>query len=388
MLYFPFFYSILFLLLVFSFLLPKFGKAQDLISFVLIFFLFLTFCFSFQHGVDWLAYYNDYYDIINYPFEFGYRSLVSFFSFFTIDFWVFSAVIKLCLLISLFFMLKRLSIPYAPVVTIFFVIINYHLLTNVLRQDIAMGVVFIAIPFLLTNAILFFALISFASLFHLSAVIILILYVFYKSSTLRNIALFFVPVFLIFGLLKLSLLSSALNVIKNIDIYPFLINKLVAYFSQNTLPLTAGFFARLFLFVVVSITFYVVVLKNKDKFSLRFFNVTKLSYSAFLSLMLIELLFFQTRTVVIRLGLYYSVFIPMSLFCSLVYLNILNQIVLRVIMIIYLIFGVFAMVRTPFFIGYYLNYNNYFVHLISPEYYEEGRVFYEVNKFWDSYVPP
>lgn len=386
--YFLFFYSFLFSIVVLSFSQSVHSKDQRILSILLLSFLLLTFCFSYQHGVDWLAYYKDYYGIESYQFEIGYKFISSTFKNIGVNFWVMSAGIKFFLIFSLYLMLKKFQVPYIPVVLVFFIIINYHLTSNVLRQDVALAFVFIGFLFIAERIKYTICFILFASLFHISAVTVLLSLIVYKFNAVRKFAIFFIPILLTMALLKVSIFGWVLEFIKSINIYPFMISKLIAYFSQDALPISFGMIIRLFLFFISSVFFYKLGFgKTSDiKSSSRVLIV--FTYSLMLTSILIELVFFQTRTVVVRLNLYYSVFfiiLPMHL---LFYFNTVKIMMVKIFFITYMMLSAFSLSQKPFFYDFYINYNNYLYFNLKPDFYEESDKAIKVNKFWDSYVPP
>lgn len=167
-----------------------------------------------------------------------------------------------------------------------------------------------------------------------------------------------------------------------------MINKLIAYFSQDALPINFGMIIRLFLFFISSVFFYKLGLGTASEVKSPSKNVIILSYCLMLTSILIELIFFQTRTVVVRLTLYYSVFFIIFPMFLLFYFDRVKIVMVKIFFFIYMILSVLSFIRQPFFYDFYSNYNNYLYFNLKPDFYEEDGKTEKVNKFWDSYVPP
>ncbi|WIF72659.1 EpsG family protein [Proteus vulgaris] len=343
------------------------------------------------HGVDWLPYINDYYNKTNYSFEIGYKLAAKIFYLSGIDFWTFSVLIKVFLVFSIYFFLKEQKVFYPAFVISFFIAINYHSLSNVLRQDVAIALSFLSTIFFLRKKLLIsLFLMAIAITFHLSAIYILLLYLVYKSNKLIKLISCTLPFLLLLAILKISLLTSLIDVMHFIDIYPYLTIKLTSYFSQEPKPMTLGYIIRFFIFMIIFLTYPSVKKQWANATTLveiKKIEIIKLSYAALLLSIVIETLFFQTRTIVGRLTLYTSIYIIILPLLLIEYKSAVYKTLVKVFFVSYFILGVLTMYRTPFYQEFYTSYKNYILYQCGWYHNSYSDDYEKVTDFWSNYRP-
>lgn len=139
---------------------------------------------SFNVGTDSIVYtepyrlkYNPYYHGFNANVEYGYQFVDYWImSFFSNYFWffLFFSIFVVCLYITT---MKRLSVNYLQSIFVYITFGFYTFFFNGLRQGIAMALFFFSLPYMLDRKIvIYFLIVCIASLFHISALMMIPLY--------------------------------------------------------------------------------------------------------------------------------------------------------------------------------------------------------------------
>lgn len=389
MIFLPIFYLTLLMFIVFAFANHAYATIQSQLAILLLVFLAFTFCMSVYNGVDWLPYIQDYYGQADYPFEVGYKLISGLCAFLGIDFWIFSGLVKLFVFAALYVFIKRQRIPYASFIIAFYVATNYHPLSNFIRQDIAIGLSFIASGLYLNDRRKSAWLtILLASTFHLSVLCFAFIFYLVRRKYIVNVLVVIFPVLFILALLKISLINSIVEFIHTIHLYPYLTNKLSVYFAQDIKPVTLGYLGRCTIFLLCS---YALWYMNNCSPSTGYQQKSRIiwfSYVALFISILVETIFFQSRTIATRMALYTNVFVVIVPILLLSEISTLKRQIIKVSLISYIVTSVMIMYKTPFFHEFYASdYNNYLLYKIKKDRHLDHSAHRKAELYWLDYKP-
>lgn len=368
-------------LLIINFLIIE-EREKNLILFIFSFAFLFLFSFDYKSGVDWYNYMPIYQGSNGSSFEVGYVLLSSIFGYFGVGFWFFSAFVKLFFGGVFLWLLFSLKVKNKLLVFIVFYFLNYHSLTNVIRQELAMAFLFLSVisffyfddirKFLVT--LLF---VIFATSFHYSAFIFIFIFIIFYSKVFRVGGLLFVPLIFVLFHFNVNVLSSISWFLDKFHVFSVLNEKLNIYMSKPIMPISIGTILRLFLvyfFVIYSFLFN----HRRDKILLFFM-------SGSIAMLCCEAIFFQSRTISMRMGLYFNLFF--ILYWS--HITLINskfdRWFLFFMMLVYVSYNNIKSIRSPLFIEHYSTYrNSIFIMAFPDEKFENDRD-RSVNDFWLTY---
>ena len=269
-------------IILFCFLLAFFKMSRTIENIALIF-IAVFLCFGYMTGTDWYMYELFYKSaelssIVERSKESGYFIVQNFFSKLGVDFWIFHIVTKLLVFYSLIYFVRSFKLNVFLFLALFIPEVGFYLFIDCpFRNLIAFGFALIAFRMLFDNRkLLFFLFTALAMSFHLSAIILVIVFFFYKKDlkvlVVLGIAIFaYVLAFNIEFLLKKVYIPIA-------EMIPIVGDRLKGYFLNTDYVATEinkGAYIRLFILLIL-LLFKPVILTG-DKTRQFVYNLAMLS---------------------------------------------------------------------------------------------------------------
>ena len=270
--------------LIFEFL-PVFCNEKIKIIISLIIGIFL--CFGYMTGSDWRAYEVIYYDLdIKEPLraqvEYGYQFYMFLFRLFSVDFWTFFITTKVILYaINIRFLMLYNKDKFYFTLAFFISFFGLSLfIDNPMRNLIAVSIFLFSIKYLIQRRFIkYILIILFASLFHISTILIFPLYWLVKLSLGKKKL---IAVYILFNIL-LWVFDAQLRSLFNFETgITFIDSKISFYFGDNA---TGSIYTENRIFslglMVRFLLFFVLVYSEKqikDRFGIVFFNLVILSF--------------------------------------------------------------------------------------------------------------
>lgn len=207
-------------------------KRSKCIDIIVMFFLMLFLCGGYMVGTDWKIYERAYYDsnILNeHDFEIGYNILQLAFSRLGFDFWTFSILFKSLSFIVILYVVKRFPINLYLFLSLFICEIGLYLFIDCpFRNMIAVTISLCAYKYLRENNLkMYYLYVGIASLFHLSA-LLLLFFPFIIKLNISNIKI--VIIFILSYIIAFNInvfFETILN--KLFQVSPLLKNALLVY---------------------------------------------------------------------------------------------------------------------------------------------------------------
>ncbi|WP_185213174.1 EpsG family protein [Sphingobacterium mizutaii] len=370
--------TIYFLLFIFLFFCQIFIKRNTLVfgaSSIVAIFL----CFTYMNGSDWRQYeliYNGDYQTGIFSFEPGFMILLKVFNSIGVEFWHFFILVKI---ICFYLFVKKLYsfLPnnYFTGLALFISFFGLFLFIDCpLRNLISVTIALYSVPYLLERNFKKFLIVALiASLFHISAIALILLY-FVGNFSASKIRLITIYIGFYLGLILLSsVLKSGIGSL--FSGIPFIGDKIVLYFAEENEAssgnvFTLGLLLRSILFIVLII--------NKDeiikRYGLVFFNQIVVFFFLYR--------FSVTFPIFMRFTLFYSLFFVIG---TTMLFNIYSwryrPIVFGVIYL-YLLSNMYTLITTSY---KYIPYSNYLEYLNKekPSYSERSMFNYEQSPYYD-----
>jgi hypothetical protein len=231
----------------------SFLKGNKLLSFLFLTFIALFLCGGLMTGTDWRSYeimYNN--SALKgfwiFPIEKGFLMLMLIFKTISLDFWVFLVGIKLLSFYIFYRTIKYLESPLWLSLGLSFPFLMYLLIDNPLRNLIAISIFLFSIKYLYEKKPLkYMGLIILAAQFHISALILLLIYPLkYNKIKSSYLVLSYVSFFLIFSNEKVIKLFMS----KLISLFPGFFNRMNFYLSEAGYDASGSFFSLRSLIVI------------------------------------------------------------------------------------------------------------------------------------------
>lgn len=320
-------------------------------------------CGGYMTGTDWYMYeefYNNlkFADIAAKNKESSYFLLQTTISNLGVDFWTFHIVIKLLVFYTLIFFVRSFKINVFLFLALFLPEVGLYLFVDCpFRNLISFGIALIAFKKLFEHKLIsFFIFVFFASLFHFSALFLVIVYFLYRF----NIKIYAVIV------LTIALYILAFNVdflIENIYLplankIPVLQDRLKSYFLDSgyiATEINKGTYVRLIILFILLLFKDLIIANDKNK---------QLVYNLTILFLLIYP-FGVTMKIFHRFSIY---LIPFYTFSIIYMLKSFSYKVNKYI--IYSFFVIWSLMQTYVLVIYdyrYVPYSNYFIHFIKKD---------------------
>lgn len=351
-------------------------KEQDaFLAKLMIVIYVLIYGLNYRVAVDWYAYEPQYY---NYNqellhFELGYRLLQNLFSNIGVDFWFFVFFIKVFFWTTCYKVTKKYS-KYVMAPLFFLMMLSPIFLTDFLRQLIATGIFFIALLNIKNRNVFSFSVsILFASLFHLSALLLLPFYFVYKYNIFRNILLFIVIIFFLIGFTNFSPIYEFIKVLNLFITGPFY-DKVLLYASIDRNPMTLGYSIRFLILIFCYIYFRKMISTD---------NNIKVIWCSLLFAIGYEMIFYDINTLWARTREYFVIFIPIAILSFNTYFK-TNKILLFLLLLIYSTHAFFGLKNNIILWRQYESYCNYAYMLSNGCHNYENERYNDTKYFWDN----
>jgi hypothetical protein len=322
----------------------------DLIS---LFILIFISAFSYHNGWDSHNYQGYFEQILEggwdiviiysaFGLEFGYLTFLYAISLFTSEYQVVVVFQSLFLNLILFLAVRRLKFNYTLFALLFFSSFFIKFELSTIRQGLAVAIVVLSYKYLVAyNLKKFITIVIFASLFHYSALIMLIFYFFNKIDLSRKMAIKIAFLALPAFFLALILKNLTYDLLVNTSLSSFPVtNKLITYFGKSnnqTLPLIQLYSLLLYLY------FCIFLYDDKD-------GRSKLVLSLFSFLILIQFYFKMLPSLLlVRLEYYFilsQLFVWLLLLERLIMTNKIMNVVCLVVILPILNFSI--ALRNPY----------------------------------------
>lgn len=280
------------------------SRRQDKILSILLITSYLVFFgFNYKFGVDWYNYYQmyEFENSSTFSIEIGYLFLQNVFFKLGVSFWVFSLLIKIFFWFCCYSLIKKYSYYFTSVI-LCFIILEMAFLNENLRQLIAAALLFLAIVNIDNRSLFFFlCLILLASLFHISVILTIPIFVLYKYRKFQNITLLLIIIFFCLNLLKVDLPSYLVQLFLPMLPEGFKY-KLQFYISIAQPIITMGYITRMSILLLTFIIIHKKIRENKSLELMWCGLISAISYEVFLH---------ETPILWIRLQEYFIIFLPM-----------------------------------------------------------------------------
>lgn len=229
----------------------------------------------------------------------GYSIFVKFLQIFISDFHLFLFLIAIVFYIPLGYLLLNYTTNISQILFAFILFVSLFIIITLsgIRQQITMGFSFISLIFLLKEQNLkFFIIVIIGSFIHLSLIVFISLFIFYKIiqiNYIKKIHLITIILIPIIGLFSKKIIEQVTTILSN-DYY--------STYSQSEQSINGIFY--LILISLISIASYIII--NKRIISLS--KINKILYSSIILTTLFAPLILLDGTM-IRLGQYFSIYL-------------------------------------------------------------------------------
>lgn len=351
------------------------NKSDKIISITLVFSYLFFFGMSYRLGVDWIAYEPSYYGSLEGgpAFESGYKALEYIGDFLNLNFYIFIFLLKLFFWICLLKLVFYFSLK--PTLVVFFTIfMSAIFLHEAIRQQVAAGFLFLAFLYLTKNPIRFFLLIFISSLFHMSALLVLPIYILYRYRFFEYLLIFLAIIFFIAEFFNITLLNLIIDSLTAIIHSPFL-DKLALYAGNVRPAMTAGHVLRFMFFVYIVFLYIPKVRLDKN---------SRLIYVGFLLFIAYEMIFYDIFTLWTRAQAYLVVI--QFIFIFSLFKTRLSSLLAVLFVFVYSIksFSGLFLEQSKYLLDNYSNYYHVF-HCTLSDCDDIDRIRYiQVREFWDA----
>ncbi len=277
------------------------------------YFLIVLAGFRYETGGDWQSY-TEVYDIIepinevikgngsvfiNHQIEFGFRLLVSITKFFSSNVQLLFFIVSFFCITFLFKNLSEYAVYPQTSILIYYSVLYFFLDFVTIRQAISVMIFFFSIRYIQNRKIFkYFALIITASLFHLTALLLLPLYwVINKEYSKIKVIAFFIAINFVF-LLNIRWLEATLNLVLPFFFGP-VASKITTYTAESALVgrgISIGFIINIIIFVLLMIA------RDKTK-EIKYYNIF---FNLFLLYAFVYSVFFEIVDISNRFRLYFA----------------------------------------------------------------------------------
>ena len=259
-------FYILFPLICFLFHFDHRLRRYFLFELVFILLLVLFLCGGYMTGTDWRMYEDIYNKILwsdlrLYPSETGFYILILISKSLNIDFWIFLITLKVTFFIVYLQVSRLFNISRWLFLGLAFPFYMYLFIDNPLRNFIAITLFMLSIKYLINNsAIKYYLVILLAINFHISALILLLIYPIRNLKISSNaLIIIYITFFIIFS--SRTILIYLLY--KAILIFPFLLSRMEDYLA-GVLPFEAsGSILTLRSFIILGVFFLMIYYRKK-----------------------------------------------------------------------------------------------------------------------------
>jgi hypothetical protein len=327
-------------LICFLFYFDTWLKKESVLKSLFLIFLVIFLCSGYMTGTDWRMYEDIYntigwHDLKNYSIEKGFYILILLFKSIKIDFWVFLITIKTIIFFVFLHLSKVFNISKWLYLGLSFPFFMYLFIDNPLRNLIAIAIFILSIKYLINNKpIKYILLIILAAQFHISALMLLLIYPIknmnLSSSTLVILYLTFFIIFssqtiLIYLLYKILMFS------------PFLFGRLNSYLTRINDFEVSGSIISLRSIILLGVFFLMIYYRKKIvsnfnlgwlvfllsmvylvsfRLGLSFQVLTRLTYYFFFFYLFIIILLGNTIKRVLLRSLFWMMFVLITLYSS------------------------------------------------------------------------
>ncbi|UQY42858.1 EpsG family protein [Mixta hanseatica] len=284
-------------------------RKKNILIVIVSIIIFLFIGLRYELGVDWL-FYRDFYNggAITLTIEPGYQITSFFFKLINLNFWLFSLLITVFTLITLSYTIRKCS-PYPAFVISVYSIISFGFNVEALRQIVAVSLFYLALNFYLREKQrLYYIFCLIGSLFHVSALLLLLFPLITKKKMLK-VGRISLVAGLLLGIVGIYPLGQIFKAVSLIYSNPYL-NKLIWYSSGDSVGSILTFNL---IFKIVMYCYFL----NRKKSIVRLFIKRGISVSyllvfeaAFLLMLNVDVFLGQFGTISSRLDEY---FIPAML---------------------------------------------------------------------------
>lgn len=345
-----------------------FTKNKLIVKYILFLFIVLVIGLRYELGVDWL-FYRDFFNNKDHSvslMEPGYKLLSSFTSFLGFDFWLFICIINIFILLVLYYFFKKYSPFHFFCLSIYF-ISSFSFNVEALRQIIAVAIFYIALKYYLNNEKKkYIAICLFASSFHISAILLLIL-PFIDNFFLKKLMKMIILVGLVMPMIGLYPVETILEKLTLLPDNSY-IEKVILY----SLPAnnSNAFSFNLFFKILIICYFFF-----KKKYIYYEFINKKISLSILSSLeslillmLIIDVYFYKYGIIISRINEYFSpIFIILVSYLIMINKHIVNKIIFSFIFSSCVLISFIRFSSNEYFQKQYIPYRNSLYFIIINE---------------------
>ncbi|MDU4940939.1 MAG: EpsG family protein [Mixta calida] len=339
-------------------------RKKNILIVIVSFIISLFVGLRYELGVDWL-FYRDFYNggAITLTIEPGYQIVSKFFSSLGLYFWFFTLIITLFTLATLSSILKKYS-PYPTFVLCIYFLISFGFNVEALRQIIAVSIFYLALHFYINNKNkLYYTVCLTGALFHISALLLLMLPFFIKTKIMK-IGRYSLVVGMLLALAGIYPLGQLFKLVAMIYNNPY-IYKIVLYTSDETSENILSFN------LLFKILIYCCFIKNKKNIFIYFVNrkvslfFVRVFEAAFLLMLNIDVFLGQFGTISSRLDEY---FIPAMLivvsYIIASYNKRQNRVLLACLFSLYVFVSFQRFTNNEYFMAQFVPYSNSIVEML------------------------
>lgn len=362
------------------------GRSEKKLAFLFFCLLLFGYCvffgLSYKAGSDWVNYFANYSSGCGNPnFEVGFQSLCWFFYTLGIDYWFFVFFIKVFYIVVLAVFIWKSGAPPLEALALY-VLVSPVFLENLLRQQISSAIILFGLFYLRSGILIGAFFVLLASIFHISAIFCLPLWVMYKSKFARSLVFYLSVLFFLLHSLSLFAVGDFLKAIVLKFPDSNFLGKVGLYLDFESYPVTFGHFLRFCLLLVFAFFFR----KAKIKFlNHELYVKLCILYSGFLLMVFYEMVFYDFGVFWMRVREFFVLFFilfPLYLarnYYPRFYIYIFGALVVYAL---YVFYGFYSL---PVFDELYMEYRNYIAESFSSDFYFNASRDSAVKIYWENW---